>query len=378
MKFSRSLLAMAISSAFILTACGGDGGGGPLAAAPATTTLSGVAMAGAVDGDVCAFRIDVDGTVSVSDPLACTKTDAATGAYKLSWEDYAGAVLVKVWGRYIDEATKKLKTITEADPMRSALTCTTASCDAAVTPLTELAVRSAASWTESDLQAAYLHVAQVIGLDVADAQMAIAELVSNLPSIDLSAGENALNHAHLLAVVSQAQANACGDDCDQDDYLQDLQDNLDDATYLRNQLDGAFAAAEAETGVACRYEAAKLICTLPTTLPNNQGDQNGQAGQDSGANNPASGNYRLTIETAVMGTSAPAIELENIEKPASQEEFCDADDVTGQLDDIGTSWTMNSCTFDGTNGLINATIGIEQGGFAVDMDYTITYTYTAM
>ncbi|KXZ69223.1 hypothetical protein AVENLUH5627_01656 [Acinetobacter venetianus] len=88
-------------------------------------------------------------------------------------------------------------------------------------------------------------------------------------------------------------------------------------------------------------------------------------------NNPniPSGNYNLKVTTSVMGQGA-TVTIPNIPKPANQNEFCASDDVTAQLPD--GQFKINSCSFNGAVGSINATINTN--GFSVT--YDVKYEYT--
>ena len=89
-------------------------------------------------------------------------------------------------------------------------------------------------------------------------------------------------------------------------------------------------------------------------------------------NNPniPSGNYNLKVTTSVMGQGA-SVTIQNIPKPSNQSEFCAADDVTAQLPN--GQFKINSCSFNGTVGNINATINAN--GFNVT--YDVKYEYSA-
>jgi hypothetical protein len=86
------------------------------------------------------------------------------------------------------------------------------------------------------------------------------------------------------------------------------------------------------------------------------------------------GNYRLTISVAVG--PAPAMQvavINNVPKPAATGQFCVPEIFNIGLGGIGT-YTINTCTFDGTTGRIVATVTVP--GFSIT--YTATYTYTPL
>lgn len=85
------------------------------------------------------------------------------------------------------------------------------------------------------------------------------------------------------------------------------------------------------------------------------------------------GNFRLTIQVMVFSGPTQTIVLDNVPKPANSVQFCDPQLFEDIFVGVG-SYTLNSCTFDGTVGRITATVMIS--GFAIN--YTVTYTYTPM
>jgi hypothetical protein len=86
------------------------------------------------------------------------------------------------------------------------------------------------------------------------------------------------------------------------------------------------------------------------------------------------GNYNLAITTTVSGLTTTTINIPNLPKPTSKDEFCAADDVTGALDGAGGSFTITSCSFSGNVGDISA--NVSTAGFSIA--YSIHYVYTAM
>lgn len=85
-----------------------------------------------------------------------------------------------------------------------------------------------------------------------------------------------------------------------------------------------------------------------------------EAGIDAG-----SGNWNLRVTTTVLGTSTPS-EITNVSKPSSATDFCNNEVIVNSyksLKDTGSSWQQNSCTFDGTNGKIDATCNHDNAYF---------------
>lgn len=356
----------------------GNSGGGSTTTPPTTTsstTLSGVAMAGPISGTVCAYTLSESGTIGAT-ALNCNATTPGTGAYQLTWNNYVGNVILKAFGSYVDEATGLTKTIAEASALRSTVNCSGSSCNAAVTPLTEAAVRTAASLASSELASAYLKVAQAFRVDAADASEAIAKLVAQLPATSGS-DSDALNYGRLLAVVSQAQQNYCGASCDPVTYLAGVTTLLGSSSGvsdIQNAMNTALAAWNSnplnDTGVSCAYTGGMLVCNV--AAGNNSGGQTGSG---------SSGNYRLTVAVTVQGVTSTGAIINHVEKPTTQGEFCNAEEVTEQLNQsmsaAGGSWTLNSCSFSGDNGTIDATVSITTP-VAMSIPYIVRYTYSPM
>lgn len=87
------------------------------------------------------------------------------------------------------------------------------------------------------------------------------------------------------------------------------------------------------------------------------------------------GNYRLEVQVTAMQFSVPPIVIENVPKPANQDEFCNdpslRDQITQATDGMTGTWTMNSCSFNGTVGQINMTLATPY----FSLPYGATYTY---
>ncbi|WAU75581.1 carboxypeptidase regulatory-like domain-containing protein [Acinetobacter sp. TR3] len=90
------------------------------------------------------------------------------------------------------------------------------------------------------------------------------------------------------------------------------------------------------------------------------------------SNNPSipSGNYNLKVTTSVMGQGA-SVTINNVPKPTNQSEFCGSNDVTAQLPQ--GQFKINSCSFNGSVGNINATVNAN--GYSVT--YDVKYEYSA-
>ena len=77
----------------------------------------------------------------------------------------------------------------------------------------------------------------------------------------------------------------------------------------------------------------------------------------------------MNVTTSVMGQGA-TVTVKNVPKPANQNEFCGSNDVTAQLPN--GQFKINSCSFNGTVGNINATVNTN--GFSVT--YDVKYEYS--
>lgn len=347
----------------------------PTTTETAATTLSGVAGAGPINGQACAYSVGADGSVG-STALGCAATNAATGAYSISFSGYAGNVLVKAFGTYTDEATGQSRTIAEANALRALVSCATAgsACQAAVTPLTEAALRGAETLTAANVEAAYLRVAQAYGLNPSNAADAVAKLVGTIPNFSARTDAAAARYADVLAIASQAQATYCGaaSSCTLDSYLAAIRSVLgasSGVTNIQSAVGAAISAWNANprntAAMTCTFSASVLTCTLPASSSTGGG---------------ASGNYRLTITVTANGIATPAIVINNIPRPSGSSEFCGDATVTQQLNTalngVGT-WTINSCSFSGNSGTISATVTITTP-INFTLPYTISYQYAAL
>jgi hypothetical protein len=96
------------------------------------------------------------------------------------------------------------------------------------------------------------------------------------------------------------------------------------------------------------------------------------------------GTYTLALGVSISGVHTTDITINNVPKPATENEFCSA--LTGNgnmslstvfssaLQGVTGSFTVNSCAFNGTTGTVSATLALTSPA-VVNMPYTITYTY---
>lgn len=87
------------------------------------------------------------------------------------------------------------------------------------------------------------------------------------------------------------------------------------------------------------------------------------------------GSYTLDIVISASGMSFPAVTVTNVPKPSTQDEFCNAPEMKNQITQsasgLAGSWTLNSCTFNGTTGNISMTLVTP----FMTLPYSAQYTY---
>ncbi|MDP2794986.1 MAG: hypothetical protein Q8O25_13065 [Sulfurisoma sp.] len=97
-------------------------------------------------------------------------------------------------------------------------------------------------------------------------------------------------------------------------------------------------------------------------------------------NPPASGNYALDITVSALGIPVPAIRINNVSKPGTESDFCSAsnyEEFQQSLQSVSGSWSITSCSFNGTGGQISATLTVTDP-FPITVPYTVAYTYSPM
>jgi hypothetical protein len=98
----------------------------------------------------------------------------------------------------------------------------------------------------------------------------------------------------------------------------------------------------------------------------------GGAGGNGGTNN-------LVLSVTISGVAAANISIDGVPKPASQNEFCSdmtSNSTTSLSNALGAAgtFTINSCTFNGTVGNVSATLSITNP-VVMTVPYTVVYTY---
>ena len=189
---------VSLFAAVLLAGCGG-GGGASSSGGSASTSLSGVASKGPLDGArVCAHAL-VEGVLGaqVGD---CVTTDAQ-GGYRLDLGGYVGDVLIEAsGGGYIDEASGQWVAL--AEPLRAvAIGVTGGETSVAVTALTEIATRLAES------QGGLRRERVAAALERVESEFGIADILHTQPADALQdAGPaDAARRAYGLALAGVAQ-----------------------------------------------------------------------------------------------------------------------------------------------------------------------------
>jgi hypothetical protein len=326
-RFTGGLAALAVAT--ILVACGG--GGTP------TTTISGSAVKGPVDGATVTVK-DANGNV-----LGTTTTNS-TGGYTIN-VNHSGDVVVEVsGGTYTDEATGAKTTL--ASPLKVVLAASGGNVTGMVTPLTTMAFNSATSGGAKPSSANFKKMATALATQF---KLTGVDLATTLPAVTGSPND----YGKVLAAVSQ--------------YLKDNSKSLGslvgaalsdaDWTAFSGSFTTAYKAANGGT-VTFAFDGSAFKVDLGTTA--------GAAG----------GGTSATINVTAGGVSLPAISVSGLPTPTSQSDFCDditADPTFSGLGTGGATLTVNSCSYSGKTGTVNATLS--GGSLPMSIPYVIAYTY---
>jgi len=268
----KSLKPILISALLLITAaCGGGGGGG--STPPASNTVAGVAAAGIIKG----------GTVKVFGPYssvsgadkkqigATVQTSLTTGAYSVDLGSYTGPVIVEVsGGSYVDEATGATTSIPAGAPLRAVAVSSTGSVNVAVTPLTELAAKQAATLagagvklTDTTINQANAQVSDLFKVDI----IATQPLDASAPLVGTQAQKD---YTLALAALSQL----ANDPAQLGTTLTTLASSITtagsmDATVVGNiatALTGFLVNTNNSTGITVVPDALKNLGTTTVTL----------------------------------------------------------------------------------------------------------------
>jgi hypothetical protein len=186
----------------IMAGCGSSGGGGG-GGTTGNTVISGIASKGLIKGGtVTIYALDESGIKGVE--LGTTVTDD-DGTYSVDLKLYIGNVLAEITGgHFTDEATGA---DIDAPPLSAALTNAHGNVSAAITPLTDIAVKCAGSeLTTANINGANGLVAAALGIN---------DIIGTMPhdvGSHADPGEfNKANYGLMLASISQIASGLGGD-----------------------------------------------------------------------------------------------------------------------------------------------------------------------
>lgn len=242
-RFIRLTTLLMLSLAIGLSGCGGGGGGSTPQNTPSTTTISGVASKGLIDGATAtAFILNANGTKGAQ--LGNAATTLADGSFMIDLGTYTGNVIIEVTGgSYTDEATGV--TVINTAKLRVALTDVSGETTANATALTEVAVQVAESnaggLTASNIEKANTQVSNLVGVNI----------VETLPADVLGTGastESADAQAYGVALAGISQMLADGTAADVETAVMQLAADLSDNSTLDTQ--GAAYASAINTFIA--------------------------------------------------------------------------------------------------------------------------------
>ena len=331
-SFLTTLLTLAASA--LIASCGGGGNNAP---AVPTTTISGSAVKGPVNGATVTVKNAATGAV------LGTTTTGTGGTYKLDIV-FSGDVIVEVsGGTYTDEATGASTPLTS--PMKVVLAANGGAVTGIVTPLTTMAFNSAFGASGKPSSKDFNTVAAALA---AQFKLTGINLATTLPTTSGSTDA----YGKVLAAVSR--------------YLKDNSVPLSSliAASLSNAqwtaFSGAFGTAYLGangTAVTFSFDGSKLVITAGGGTPGAPGS--------------------MTVAYTVAGVPAVSINIPGTDKPATQQEFCDeVNDASSptSLSAIlpGASVTNLVCTFSGSVGNVSATVTIPPLPAAA---YVMTFTF---
>lgn len=190
-------------SVLFLSACGGGGA----SSGEQETIISGVAQAGVFSGaTVKIYGYDASGNQVQLPTTPVTVTTDSNGRYQANIHAYRGAVVVKVFGPYHDEASGATVTLAEADALQAAVANAAGVITVPVTPLTDLAVRKAleAGNLRETIAAANAALSTLFGFDIV-ATEPVAPVASALQGATVTDSQKKYTIA--LAVLSAYLVN---------------------------------------------------------------------------------------------------------------------------------------------------------------------------
>jgi hypothetical protein len=366
-------LSFPLIAALGIAGCGGDGGNDAGNGTPiAPVTIHGVAMAGAIQGKVCAFPVNAAGVIGET-ALACTSSEQGNGAFYLTIADYIGDVILASSGSYVDEHTAETIYLDEKKALRSATGWNAGGVtkSVAITPLTEAAVRAAIAAggaTHANIVNAMRDIALALHMDTANADAAYDSIAGTLPRLTTD-NNSQLGYAAFLDLLSTAQFQYCGneDGCDVFRYLDHvlgLIRSQSGTEQFRRSLQEAYAIwrpAQVYAPFACDYSSGDFICVPQTPASRT----------DTGV----TGHHNVNVRFNTPGASP--FDISNVSKPNTLDEFC-AVAIPLLVSQNQVVSTLHACSFDGDHGTVTVGLWFTSKGFFGYLHYTVEYTYTEL
>lgn len=233
-----------------------------------TSSITGVASKGLLaNASINVYALDTAGNKGSLLGTAITNT---TGAYNVILGTYSGNVLVEAaGGTYIDEATGS--SINNSTALRTAVDNVSGSVNAAVTPMTEIAVQLAGTLTQSNIDKANMIVSNMIGG---------TNIITTMPADVLDASSKSkttdeTNYGLILAAISQMVSSGTATSVAEaiTQIANDLVDNKLDITggSISSSLMTFITSTHNQTGLTstpAQYAIESYTdTTIPTTPP---------------------------------------------------------------------------------------------------------------
>lgn len=319
-----TLLGACSALAFAITGCGSDDDSSPAPAAALTgTAATGAAIANATVVVRCATGSSIT-----------TSTDAA-GVYTVTVDDMDTA----------DAAVPCGLQITLPD-LSTLYSLASANGTANITPLTNLAVAAAvntAAGVSPDAWFGNTSLTLPTAQQIADAQDAVeAALLS-------ATGESTVPFDIFTTAFDAGTTDAY------DVWLDELNAALADTGTSYASLVTAFIGSGG-------FGTIVIDITPP--------DDGGSTGGGTGGG----GTSTLTVTVSAAGVTGPATVVNNVTAPSSQAEFCGATEYQSYFATTGGTLTINSCSFSGSTGTINATVNITSP-YSMSIPYIANYEW---
>jgi O6-methylguanine-DNA--protein-cysteine methyltransferase len=321
-------------------ACGGGSSGSvPVASAiPVSTTITGTAVKGPVEGATVTIKKASDGTV------LGTTTTTAGGAYTLAVA-YSGDVIVEVnGGTYLDEATQ-IKTALSA-PMKAVLNANGSNVIGVVTPITTMAYTNAFSSAATPVTAAAF---KTQATSLADQfKLSGVDLTTTAPLVTGTTND----YGKALASLSK--------------YMQ-----LNNVT-LNSLVSQAYKDAQFSTGYSAAYNTVVPGSNVTYTFSNGTSTTTVVGGGAAGSDLTVStngGNATVTGTGAGGGTGTCGVNAKGtVNQPVQGQNISVPIDINVCVTGIATG----SCS--ASNASLSQTVAGAQG---LSGAVNLTYTYTA-